>query len=183
VVLVATSADERGRGLPIPMPPVVRRLVPSVAQQVSRRPELLGRALELGDDLALVLTQRYGFGSTDVSPSLVEFTTELHLSTPVDVLGGFLPSFETYDATDGVASLHGVETAVVAGAEDALISVERSRDIVRMLPGAELVLLEGAGHMVHLERYPEVNHVIREVVGRALRHAEAANPHAVGGAR
>ena len=174
VVLVSTSADERGRGLPVPMPAPVRRLVPGLGQQLSRHPEVLGRALELSDDLVLVLTQRYGFGSSDVPPSFVDLTRDMHLQTPVDVLTSFLPSFETYDATDGVGALHGVDTTVVTGTKDAMISCERSHDIVRMLPGAEFVSLDGAGHMVPLERYPEVNQAIREIVARVRRRGGLA---------
>ena len=170
VVLVSTSADERGRGLPVPIPGAVRRLAPGVAQQLSRHPDVLGRAMELSDDLVLVLTQRYGFGSSEVSPSLVDLTRDMHLSTPVDVLGAFLPSFEAYDATDGILALHAVDSAVVTGTRDAIIAPERSHDIVRMLPGADFVLLDGAGHMLPLERYPEVNQVIRETVTRVRRH-------------
>jgi pimeloyl-ACP methyl ester carboxylesterase len=170
VVLVSTSADERGRGLPVPLPGAVRRLVPGLTDQLSRHPEILGRALGLSDDLVLVLTQHYGFGSRDVPPSFVELTRDMHLSTPVDVLGGFLPSFETYDATDGIDALHHLDCAVITGTKDAIISSERSAAIVRRLPGAELVLLEETGHMITLERYPEVNQLIRETLARVRRH-------------
>lgn len=173
VVLVATSADERGRSLPVPLPSLVRRLAPGVATQLSRHPELVGRALELSDDLVLVLTQRYGFGSTSASPSMVDLVRDMHMSTPLDVLGDFMPSFETYDATGGLAALHRVETVVIAGTEDAIISSDRSADIVRQVPGAELVLLDGAGHMLPLERYPEVNQAVREIVARVQRHRVA----------
>ena len=46
-------------------------------------------------------------------------------------------------------------TMVMHGADDRLIPVERGEEIARAIPGAELVVIEDAGHFVFLEQ-PEV---------------------------
>ena len=46
-------------------------------------------------------------------------------------------------------------TMVIHGADDRLIPVERGEEIARAIPGAELVVIEDAGHFVFLEQ-PEV---------------------------
>ncbi|MHB1491701.1 MAG: alpha/beta fold hydrolase [Cellulomonas sp.] len=49
----------------------------------------------------------------------------------------------------------GCPTMVLHGADDRLIPVERGEEIARAIPGAELVVIEDAGHVVFLEQ-PEV---------------------------
>jgi pimeloyl-ACP methyl ester carboxylesterase len=49
----------------------------------------------------------------------------------------------------------GCPTMVIHGADDRLIPVERGEEIARTVPGAELVLIEDAGHFVFFEQ-PEV---------------------------
>lgn len=47
-------------------------------------------------------------------------------------------------------------TMVIHGADDRLIPVERGEEIARSVPGAELVLIEDAGHFVFFEQPDEV---------------------------
>ena len=167
VVLVATSADERGRDLLVPMPGLLRRQVPGVAHLLARFPEVTGRAMQAGDDLVLVLTQRYGFGSDHVSPSVVALTRDMHMSTPLDVLGAFVPSFDTYDVTHALHVLADpVDVTVVAGTKDAVVPLPRSLAIVDDLPHADIRVLGGAGHMLPLERPDDVTAAIRDTVER-----------------
>ena len=51
-------------------------------------------------------------------------------------------------------------------------------EIVRHVPGAELVVIPDSGHMVMLEKYPEVNQHLRELVARVRTNlrAEAQEP-------
>jgi pimeloyl-ACP methyl ester carboxylesterase len=61
----------------------------------------------------------------------------------------------------------------MVGAEDLLTPEEHSRDIVRAVPGAELVVVPDAGHLLLLEHPEVVNRAIRELVERARRLAGA----------
>ena len=167
VVLIATSADERGRHLLVPMPELVRRHVPGTAQLLARHPEFTGRALHVSDDLVLVLTAHYGFGSAEVPPSVVAFTRDMHVATPLDVLGAFVPSFDAYDVTHALHVLGPpVEVTVVAGTRDSVVDLARTLAIVRDLPDADVHVLADAGHMLPLERPDDVTAAVRETVDR-----------------
>jgi pimeloyl-ACP methyl ester carboxylesterase len=64
------------------------------------------------------------------------------------------------------------------GDDDRLTPSRHSDEIVRHVPGAELVVIPNSGHMVMLEKYPEVNQHLRDLVGRVrdLLRAEAQEP-------
>jgi pimeloyl-ACP methyl ester carboxylesterase len=69
-----------------------------------------------------------------------------------------------------------VETLILAGEQDLLTPADHSRDMVEEVPGAELVVLEDAGHMVMLEHHAVVTEHIRDLVERALRHSTSSRP-------
>jgi 3-oxoadipate enol-lactonase len=56
-----------------------------------------------------------------------------------------------WDAWDRLQEIR-APTLVVHGTHDRLVSVENARRLARSIPGAELVLLEGAGHVFHSEQ-------------------------------
>jgi pimeloyl-ACP methyl ester carboxylesterase len=55
-----------------------------------------------------------------------------------------------------------------------MIPASHSEDLVEHLPGAELVIMEDAGHLLMLEHHQVVNDHLRALVTRALRSTEAA---------
>lgn len=59
-----------------------------------------------------------------------------------------------------------VPTLVLSGTEDRVIDVRNSRLLAERIPGAELVLLEGAGHVFHSERADEVNALVLDFLRR-----------------
>jgi pimeloyl-ACP methyl ester carboxylesterase len=56
-----------------------------------------------------------------------------------------------WDAWDRVAAI-ACPTLVLHGTEDRLVSVENARRLATAIPGAKLVLLDGAGHVYHSEQ-------------------------------
>jgi pimeloyl-ACP methyl ester carboxylesterase len=176
VALVATSAGGIGEvslGLPGPAAKIFHAYAPGAAASLARQKEFVERQRERGNDLGLLLTRLYSFGSA-VPASMNAFTAEMLAATPIDVIADFLPTFETHDKHDALAVLNDVEVLVVVGSSDLLTPEEHSRDIVRIVPGAELLVLAETGHMVMLERYAEVNQALRELVGRVRRNLAAA---------
>ncbi len=176
VALMATSASgisEVSFGLPAPAARVFHALAPGAAATLARQKDFVERQRERGNDLSLLLTRLYSFGSA-VPPSLNSFTAEMLAATPIDVIADFLPTFETHDKRTSLAALHDVEVLVLVGGTDLLTPQEHSQEIVRYVPGAELVVLPGTGHMIMLERYPEVNQALRELAGRVRRNLAAA---------
>jgi 3-oxoadipate enol-lactonase len=63
-----------------------------------------------------------------------------------------------------------VPTLVVHGTEDLAISPENARQLAERIPGAELLLLEGAGHLYHSERPEEADAAVLDFV---RRHGDA----------
>ena len=63
-------------------------------------------------------------------------------------------SLRGWDAWDRIRSL-GCPVLVLHGTEDRVIPVENGKRLAAAIPGARLVLIEGAGHVYHSEQ-PEV---------------------------
>jgi pimeloyl-ACP methyl ester carboxylesterase len=62
-----------------------------------------------------------------------------------------------------------VPTLVVAGDEDTVYPPDVARHVARRIPGAELVMIKGAGHLVNLERPGRFNEVVMEFITRQER--------------
>ena len=116
-----------------------------------------------------MLTKRYSF-ATDVPPSFVRFVAQMLAATPLDVIAELFPAFDAHDKLEALDVLSGVETLVLGGEQDLLTPADHSRAIAEPVPGAELVILPEAGHMVMLEHHDVVTDHLRDLVERALRH-------------
>jgi pimeloyl-ACP methyl ester carboxylesterase len=53
-----------------------------------------------------------------------------------------------------------VPTLLIAGDEDRVYPPALARDVARRIPGAELVMVEGAGHLVNLEQPERFNKIV-----------------------
>lgn len=76
---------------------------------------------------------------------------------------------ERYAPVAAALSGLAVPAAVVWGDRDPFFPVEQARRTARLIPGAELVLLEGVGHFPPEERPREVAEVAARIAGRAGR--------------
>ena len=174
VALLSTSTGKMASvtfGLPAVFTGVNRRVLPFVTRGMRGRPELFEKGRRLGTDLAFVATRKAAFGTTDVSPSMVEFVERMTADTPVDVIAEFYGTFVDHDKLASLAVLDSIETLVLVGSKDVVTPVEHSRTMAAELPGAQLVVVEGAGHMVQLERAAMVTLHLRALVRRATRAA------------
>lgn len=170
VALLATSPGKLAEvtfGLPAVFSGVNRRVLPFVTRGMRGRPELFDRGRRLGTDLAFLAARRGGFGSKNVPPSLVELTERMIAETPADVIAEFYDTFVDHDKLHALPVLDDVETLVLVGSEDVVTPVAHSREIAAQLPRAQLVVLEGAGHMVQLERHALVTLQLRALIRRA----------------
>jgi pimeloyl-ACP methyl ester carboxylesterase len=178
VALISTSPGkltEVSFGVPAAAGRALRRVAPKALAALNRRPGLVAGGRKLGSDVEFVLTKRYSF-ATDVPPSLVRFVTRMHDQTPLDVLAELFPAFDAHDKLAALDVLNGVETLILTGEQDVLTPADHSRDMVEEVPGAELVILPDAGHMIMLEHHTVVSELIRDLVGRALRHSASSRP-------
>jgi pimeloyl-ACP methyl ester carboxylesterase len=171
VALVATTAAglaDVPLGLPGPLAKVFHSTAPQLAGILARRKDLVERGRRAGSDIAYLITKVYSFGS-NVPPSLTGFVHRMLSATPIDVVAEFLPTLEAHDKTAALEALGRVDTLVLVGDDDMLTPSEHSDEIVRHVPGAELVIIPDSGHMVMLERYPEVNQHLRELVSQVRK--------------
>jgi pimeloyl-ACP methyl ester carboxylesterase len=174
VALLGTSTGKLADltfGLPAAVRPVTQRVLPWLTRGMRKKPQPFERGRRVGTDLAFLLTRFGGFGDRDVSPSLVQFVEQMLARTPVDVIAEFYDTFSTHDKLEAIAVLRQVETLVLVGSKDLVTPVEHSRAMADALPDAHLVVVEGAGHMVALERPALVTLQLRALLGRATRAA------------
>lgn len=71
-------------------------------------------------------------------------------------VAGFRPALNAHERDAALATFASIPTAVLVGSKDRLTPVAASRRIHEALPSAELAVLPGAGHMLPVERVPEV---------------------------
>ena len=57
-------------------------------------------------------------------------------------------------------------TLVITGTEDQVYPPAMARDIARRVPGAQLVEIEGAGHLSNLEQPERFNQAVFEFIDR-----------------
>jgi pimeloyl-ACP methyl ester carboxylesterase len=171
VVLISSSAGSLNAetlGLPGLPGRVLHRMTPAVVATLARAPRLVESGRRAGSDIGFVLTRRLAFGGP-VPQEYVDFADEMLAATPFEVVAEFFPGFDVDDRHDALSALARCETTVVCGSADLITPIEHSRAIARLLPSATLVELDGAGHMVILERHDEVSAAIAELAARAER--------------
>ncbi len=110
----------------------------------------------------------------DVSPALVEYVGRMITATPVEVVADFFPALTAHDKLAALGALASLETLIVVGDKDLLTPVEHSMLMADALPHAELLVLEGAGHLAMLERPTVVTLRLRAFLHRAWRTRGAA---------
>jgi len=103
-------------------------------------------------------------------PEIITTMIEARRQRPLDpvALGHRMKAVLEHDAYDRLPQIK-CPTLVITGKDDALVSWENSRIIAERIAGAELVLLEPAGHCFWLEQ-PEQS---REAIARFI-HAHSA---------
>lgn len=176
VALVSTSPGRLAEvtfGVPAAAGRALRRVAPSALTAMTRRPNLVARGRTIARDLEYVVTKRYSF-ATDVPPSLVRFVQRMHDQTALDVLAELFPAFDAHDKLAALDVLNGVETLILGGEADLMTPADHSREMVSRVPGAELLILPRAGHLLMLEHHDVVSDHLRGLVERAVRsHPES----------
>ena len=85
---------------------------------------------------------------------------------PIPVLMAQLAAIMGHDTSERLGEVQ-VPTLVIHGTEDRLMAVENGELIARLIPGAQLEVLEGSGHMFFWEQPERSAQLVRE-------HASAA---------
>ncbi len=88
--------------------------------------------------------------------------------TSLRAIGGFRTSVELQRRLETLVAVHDVPSVVLVGDRDRLTPPECAECIAEALPGSELTVYPGAGHMVMMERPAEVSAVLTDLVAGAL---------------
>jgi pimeloyl-ACP methyl ester carboxylesterase len=173
VAFVGTSSgglDAVRWGLPAPLVPVFKAALPRL-NALAYRLETRGRSrVQVGWFESFV---NFAAGA---DPSDVQDVLAVQRECSAETMHFFLATFSEHDREQALENLAHLPGLVVVGEADRLCPVEHSRRIAAALPQAELVLFPGAGHMVHLERRPEVSRHLAALVDRAVRAHRAPAP-------
>jgi pimeloyl-ACP methyl ester carboxylesterase len=94
-------------------------------------------------------------------------TRDMFVGCAPDVRAGWFRALAAMDLVGGLASIR-VPTTILVGTRDALTPPHHARQIADAIPGSELVVIPGAGHMLPLEAPDEV---VRSITGVAPDHA------------
>lgn len=103
---------------------------------------------------------------TDDPDLLESVRVAMASASPEGTIGALLGMAERSDSTAMLPEID-VPTLVITGAEDTLIPVAESEAMAEAIPGAELVVLAGAGHLVSYERPEAFNRELTDWLGRS----------------
>lgn len=179
VAFVSTSAGKLAAvtlGLPATASRAFRALAPGILRLMGSQADLVERGRRATADLFAGIIRRYSFGADDVDPAVVRFAERLIEATPIDVVAEFYPAFTAHEKGDALAALATLPGLVLAGDKDLLTPSAHSTDIAEKLPEAELIIVEGAGHLVILERPALVNAALATVISQAADAVRAPVP-------
>ncbi len=173
VALISTAA--RGLagvtlGLPGPFGAVLRHAAPRVLRGAAKRkrPVLVERVRQAGGDLAFLGTRFIGFGDPNASPTITDFCEQMIRATPIEVVSRFFETLIAHDKHAVLPTLGEVPTLIIVGGKDRLTPKSLAEEMAAEIPGAELVVDEGAGHLIMLERPELVTTELRYLIDRAV---------------
>lgn len=183
VALLSTSPGglrEVGLGLPDFAARPLHRLLPVTTAVLVRNADLVEMGRSRANDLSLLLTRRYSFGSS-ASPAVAEFTHRMLNDTSIGVISEFLPTLQAHDRHRSLKVLSKVPVLLMVGLDDRMTPAEHTREMASRMPDAELVLVPDSGHMMILEHYGRVNHQLRRLVAQ-VRDDLAIHPESTSAA-
>jgi len=98
-----------------------------------------------------MLPKLLGETTQHTRPEIVDQVRSLVLASSTDAIGGAIHALMTRpDSTPLLGSIH-VPTLIIVGDQDVLTPRPLSEEMHRAIPGSELVVIPGAGHLTNLE--------------------------------
>ena len=167
VVLMGTSAGDLLR----PTDPLAR-----LQPWLPRFGPLLAQARRLD---SYPVTRAFAVGP-DSPAKYADMTDEMIARSRSKALWDFASNFVDLDLYDALPVLLGTPTVVMGGTKDKLTPMRHSRRLAELIDGSDLLVLEGAGHMMMLERHDDVTAVIEKLWETAPR-ATAVGPAGASG--
>ena len=147
---------------------LLERVGPTVLGPLGEQPELFLRIRRAGRGLEDFLVEQNSFGS-HVPRSIVRYTADILLGTPLDVVNDYLEAFDGFDKRPALAEFTKTMVLVFNGKQDILTPPAHSELIVDAIPGAEHIIVNDAGHVIMLEHPDLLNAHLVELADQAAR--------------
>ncbi len=167
VLMNTTAADVMGGMLPggarrltAAIQMIQEGAVRALASNAGRVDRVRGRSR----DLAYIAVRAMGVGPKAL-PSIVEFIDGMLAETPTEVWASLLPSLLALDVSE-VLDVLDVPTLVMFGTHDRLTPPGAAERMAKAIKGAELSVVQDAGHMSMLERPQVVNAELRRFLAK-----------------
>lgn len=126
------------------------------------------RTQGLGAFADLVLPRMFSPAAFEGRPDLVDRFRQIIVGQrPDDVLANIQGLAERPSMLDALAAVR-CPTLIVVGSEDVTTTPDDARDLASVIPGSELVVLDGAGHMANWEAPDPFNRAVREFLDRTV---------------
>ena len=169
--LIATAAAnvDPAAWLPPLLRPLARQAAPSVLRTAAqgRQAVLVERGRQAAGDIAFLSTRIIGFGDSSVSPTLVDFAERMIRSTRVEVIAEFYLALLDHDQRAALDVIGRAPAFVLTGDRDKVVASRLAGELAAGIPGADLILVPGAGHLVFMERPEVVNEAILALLARS----------------
>lgn len=101
--------------------------------------------------------------SSNVNPRMKELAVQQMAETRQSVLYGDFLACDEFDVMERVSNIH-APTLLICGSLDRMTPPNRSEYLREQIEGAQLHIVEGAGHMVMIEQPDEVARLLAEFV-------------------
>jgi pimeloyl-ACP methyl ester carboxylesterase len=136
---------------------------------------LLERVRRRGTRPGRWFIRRYLFGRDDADPAMVTEVQELLERTPWPVTAAFYATFLDHNEEAALPALSRVPVTIVAAQYDRLTPARHAQRMAQLIgPGAQLIVVPGAGHSVNLTRPQVVNDAFVDLLSRVQREAGTA---------
>ena len=106
-------------------------------------------------------------GAANLSPEDVERRRAWLRQMDPMVIHGDFEACDTFDIMSEVGQIT-LPTLIIVGRDDVMTPVKYAEYLSQKIPGSRLVIIEGAGHAVPMERPDEVNRAIDEFIQAVL---------------
>ncbi len=104
----------------------------------------------------------------DTLPELVQQARSEFLNTPASVTHGDYTACNRFDLTDRLGEIS-CPTLVVSASADRLTPIKYGQFLQRHIPGAQLCMIENAGHMMAIERPEEFTACVESFMKRTWK--------------
>ena len=131
-------------------------------------PTVVSRVRRVARDLEHFMVEQNSFASP-VPRSVVRYTADILLSTPLDVVNDYLQTFDGFDKRPALLEFRHAVVLVFNGREDILTPPSHSELIVEGIPGAEHIVVNDAGHVIMLEHPDLLNAHLVQLVDQSAR--------------